>query len=104
MGPVMTIILDAATVPYTLLNGTGIHHHCFRIPVADLALPPGVISEVTARRLSPDRPVADLAATYFGRLAAEPSVFGAGAQAIGQPSIELVRALITTQLPDPQLA
>jgi AraC-like DNA-binding protein len=48
--------------------------------------------------------VADLAATYFGRLAADPRVFAAGAQAIGQPSIELVRALITTQLPDPQLA
>jgi AraC-like DNA-binding protein len=98
------LALYDSTVPYTLSNGTGIHQHCFRIPVADLALPPGVIGEVTALRLSPDRPVADLAATYFGRLAANPTVFGAGAQAIGQPSIELVRALITTQLRDPSLA
>jgi AraC-like DNA-binding protein len=98
------LALYDTTVPYTLFNGSGIHQHCFRIPVADLALPPGVIGEVTALRLSPDRPVADLAATYFGRLATNPTVFGAGAEAIGQPSIELVRALITTQLPDPSLA
>jgi len=98
------LALYDSTVPYTLSNGTGIHQHCFRIPVADLALPPGVIREVTALRLSPDRPVADLAATYFGRLAANPTVFGTGAEAIGQPSIELVRALITTQLRDPSLA
>jgi hypothetical protein len=76
---------------------------CFRIPVADLALPPSVISEVTARRLSPDRPVADLAATYFGRLADDPSV-GAGARAVGQPVLNWSAPLTTTQLPDPHLA
>ena len=99
------LALYDTTVPYTLLNGNGIHQHYFRIPVADLALPSSAISEVTAVRLSPDRPIADLAATYFGRLAANATVYGAaGAEAVGQPSIELVRALITTQLTDPSLA
>ncbi len=99
------LALYDTTAPYVLLNEHGIHQHFFRIPIADLALPPSAISEVTAVRLSPDRPVADLAATYFGRLAANPELHAtAGAEAIGQPSIELVRALITTQLSDPSLA
>jgi hypothetical protein len=37
------LALYDSTVPYTMFNGTGIHQHCFRIPVADLALPPSVI-------------------------------------------------------------
>lgn len=98
------LTLYDTTEPYTLLNGNGIHQHYFRIPVADLALPFSTIREVTAVRLSPDRPIADLAATYFGRLAANATVYGAaGYESVGQPSIELVRALITTQLTDPSL-
>jgi AraC-like DNA-binding protein len=99
------LALYDTTAPYTLLNDDGIHQHFFRIPIEDLALPATAISQVTALRLSPDRPVADLAATYFSRLAIDPHVYGmAGAESIGHPSIELVRALVTAQLSDPGLA
>lgn len=57
------------TMPYTLLNNAGITQHFFRIPRANLALPASVIGAVTAQRFSADNPVADLAATYFHRLA-----------------------------------
>jgi AraC-like DNA-binding protein len=99
------LALYDTTAPYTLLNDDGIHQHYFRIPIEALALPASAINQVTAVRLSPDRPVADLAATYFERLATNPTLLGLpAAEAVGHPSIELVRALITTQLADPRLA
>jgi AraC-like DNA-binding protein len=88
-----------STVPYTLLDGEGISQHFFRIPMASLALPYGAIRQLSAVTLSPGHPVADLAATYFRRLGARPDIFAQpGAAAVGRPSIELVRALITTHL------
>ncbi len=93
------------TMPYTLLNDDGIHQHYFRVPRGDLALPSQAISQVTALRLSPDDPVAELAATYFSRLASNQTALAVPrAEAVGQPSIELVRALIATHLADPRLA
>jgi AraC-like DNA-binding protein len=99
------LALYDTTMPYTLINDHGIHQHYFRIPRSDLALPSNAISQVTALRLTPDHPVADLAATYFGRLAAGQATSRVAAiDALGQPSIELVRALIAAQLSDPRLA
>jgi AraC-like DNA-binding protein len=49
--------------------------------------------------LSPGHPVSDLAAAYLERLAARPALFDApGADAVAQPSIELIRAVISTHL------
>ncbi|HEX4661219.1 MAG TPA: helix-turn-helix domain-containing protein [Streptosporangiaceae bacterium] len=88
-----------STAPYTLLDGEGISQHFFRIPMASLALPYGAIRQLSAVTLSPGHPVADLAATYFRRLGARPDIFAQpGAAAVVRPSIELVRALITTHL------
>ena len=95
----------ATTAPCTMSNHNDIRQHLFRIAVADLALPACAISAVTAIRLSPDRPVAGLAATYFGTLADNARALRAsGAEAIGQSGIELARALMTTQLSDPDTA
>lgn len=88
------------TRPYTLLDDDGIHQHLFRVPLAELALPATVVSRVTAMRLSTDSPVADVAAMYFQRLATRSAYGVREAEALGRPSIELLRALITTQLPD----
>lgn len=94
-----------STGPYSLLDPEGIRQHFFSIPVASLALPSGSISRLAAVTLSPGHPVADLAATYFGRIATRPDIFTQpGAEAVGQPSIELVRALITTHLDADALA
>jgi AraC-like DNA-binding protein len=88
-----------STTPYTLLDGEGIRQHFFSIPMAALALPYDAIRQLSAVTLSPGHPVADLAATYFRRLGARPDLFDQpGAAAVGRPSIELVRALITTHL------
>jgi AraC-like DNA-binding protein len=88
-----------STTPYSLLDGEGIRQHFFSIPMAALALPYDAIRQLAAVTLSPGHPVADLAATYFRRLGARPDIFTQpGAAAVGRPSIELVRALITTHL------
>jgi AraC-like DNA-binding protein len=93
------LALYDTTVPYTLLNEDGIHQHYFRIPRADIGLPMDVISRITAVRLDPRNPVADIAAGYFARLAVAGSPLdGAAGAALQQPSVELLRALITTQL------
>jgi AraC-like DNA-binding protein len=94
-----------STTPYTLLDSEGIRQHFFSIPMSALALPYDAIRQLAAVTLSPGHPVADLAATYFRRLGARPDIFTQpGAAAVGRPSIELVRALITTHLDVSDLA
>jgi len=93
------IAFSESTSPYTLLDSGGIRQHFFSIPTGSLALPHDMIRQLAAVTLSPGHPVADLAATYFGRIAARPDIFAQpGVDALGRPSIELVRALITTHL------
>ena len=88
-----------STGPYTLSDGEGIRQHFFSIPIAGLALPAGMVKQLSAVTLAPGHPVADLAASYFGRIAASPDIAAQpGAGAVGQPTIELVRALITTHM------
>jgi AraC-like DNA-binding protein len=94
-----------STAPYTLLDDDGIRQHFFSIPMASLALPYDAIRQLAAVTLSPGHPVADLAATYFRRLGSRPDIFTQpGVAAVGRPSIELVRALITTHLDASALA
>lgn len=93
------LVLYDSTEPYALADPDGIGQHFFRIPIDRLALPHNVVRQVCAVTLSPGHPVADLAAAYFRRLAARPDLFEQpAAEAVSQPSIELVRALITTHL------
>jgi len=71
----------------------------FRIPLDRLALPHDAIRRVSALTLGPGHPVTDVAATYFRRLASRPDLFAVpGAEALSEPSIELMRAVITTHL------
>ena len=93
------LAFSSSTTPYTLLDDGGIRQHFFSIPIAALGLPHDSVTRLSAVTLSPGHPVADLAAAYFGRIAARPDIFAQpGADAVGRPSIELVRALITTHL------
>jgi hypothetical protein len=82
-----------ATVPYTLVNGEGLHLSYFRVPLSELALPRAAISQVSALRLSPDRPLADLTSAYLRRLGGPEVRELAGAEALSQPSVGLIRAL-----------
>jgi AraC-like DNA-binding protein len=93
------LVIYDSTAPYTLVDSGGIRQHFFRVPIEALGLPHDVIRQVCAVTLSPGHPVADLAATYLHRLASRPDIFTQpGAEAVSHPSVELVRALITTHL------
>jgi AraC-like DNA-binding protein len=70
-----------------------------------LALPADVIRRVCAVSLSPGHPITDLTATYFHRLALRPGAFDRpGGDLVSQPSIELLRAVITTHLDAAELS
>lgn len=93
------LVVYDSTAPYTLADDDGIAQHFFRVPISRLALPHDVIRAVSATVLSPGHPVTDLAASYLHRLASHPATFDApGADVVATPSIELVRAVISTHL------
>jgi AraC-like DNA-binding protein len=93
------LALWETTAPYTLFDPEGIRQQFFRLPIDRLALPHDLITQLCAVTLSPKHPVADVAATYFQRLAQRlDDLDRSDADAISAPSIELVRALITTHL------
>jgi AraC-like DNA-binding protein len=94
------LVIYDSTRPYVLTFPDGIRQHFFRIPLDRLALPHDAIRRVSALTLSPGHPVTDVAATYFRRLASRPDLFTVpgGAEALSAPSIELMRAVITTHL------
>ncbi|GGT23959.1 helix-turn-helix domain-containing protein [Streptomyces chromofuscus] len=85
--------------PYTLHFGRALDHHFLRIPRAVLALPDRALRDIAAIPLGSDNPVARLAFRYFAELAvSEDTRGGVYAEAIVQPSIELLRAAVTSQL------
>jgi AraC-like DNA-binding protein len=93
------LVIYDSTTPWVISDVDGIRQHKFRIPLDRLALPADVIRRVCAVSLSPGHPITDLAATYFHRLALRPGVFDRpGGDLVSQPSIELLRAVITTHL------
>jgi AraC-like DNA-binding protein len=93
------LILFTTTAPFTVVDAGGIRQYLIRLPIDRLGLPEDLLRQVSAVRLSPGHPVADLAAAYFQRMASRPDLFQhPGAVAVSQPSIDLIRALITTHL------
>src|SRR4029077_11139875 len=92
------LVIFDSTRPSVLTFRDGIRG-VFRIPLDRLALPHDAIRRVLALTLSPGHPVTDVAATYFRRLASRPDLFAVpGAEALSEPSIELMRAVIATHL------
>lgn len=93
------LVVYESKAPWVISDGDGIRQHKFRIPLDRLALPPDAIRQICAVNLAPGHPIADLAGAYFRRLAARPGMFDRpGGAVVSQPSIELLRALITTHL------
>ncbi|MFD6331010.1 helix-turn-helix domain-containing protein [Streptomyces niveus] len=84
--------------PYTLLYDEGVDHRFIRFPRAALALPDRLLRDMTAVALGPGNPVASLAFTYFSQLAVTDELHRGGhADAVVEPSVELLRAALTTQ-------
>jgi AraC-like DNA-binding protein len=99
------LVVYDSTIPFVFSGGDGIRQHRFRIPLDALALPAGVIRQALGVALSPGHPIADLAATYLQRLASRTDLSdGAGADAVSQPAVELIRAVITTHVDAAELA
>jgi AraC-like DNA-binding protein len=99
------LVVYDSTIPYVLCDSHGVRQHKFRIPLDALALPAEVIRQVLAVALSPGHPIADLAATYLQRLASRTDLSeDPGADAVSQPTVELIRAVITTHVDAVELA
>jgi AraC-like DNA-binding protein len=93
------LVIYDSTAPYTLLNDAGMTGEFFRIPHSALAMPHDLIRKACAVSLSPGHPLTSLTNDYLRRLAADSEVLTTpGADLIGHPSIELVRAVIATHL------
>ncbi|MEV6245673.1 helix-turn-helix domain-containing protein [Streptomyces sp. NPDC051742] len=87
-----------STAPYTLLFDEGVDHHFLRFPRAALALPERLLRDVSAVPLGADDPVARLAFTYFAHLAGSDALHqGAQADAVVEPSVELLRAVLASR-------
>lgn len=87
-----------STAPYTLLFDEGVDHHFLRFPRAALALPDRLLRDTGAVTLGSDNPIARLAFTYFSQLAVSDDIHqGVHADAVVEPSIELLRAVLTSQ-------
>ncbi|MEE1735339.1 helix-turn-helix domain-containing protein [Streptomyces sp. BE147] len=98
-------VLYETSRPYTLAFDTGVDHHFLRFPRAALELPERSLREMTAVTFAPDNPVAALAFAYFSRLAVTDGLHHERhAQAVREPSIELLRAAVVSQLGESPLA
>ncbi|GHB25777.1 MULTISPECIES: helix-turn-helix domain-containing protein [Streptomyces] len=84
--------------PYTLLFDEGVDHHFLRFPRAALALPDRLLRDTATVTLGSDNPVARLAFTYFSQLAVSDDLHqDVHADAVVEPSVELLRAVLTSQ-------
>ncbi|MEV3931797.1 helix-turn-helix domain-containing protein [Streptomyces sp. NPDC049944] len=100
VGPGSLVIFES-TAPYTLHFGKGVDYLSLRIPREALAMPERVLRDASATTLGPGNPTARLAFRYFTRLAASEELRdGTYAEAIMEPSVELLRAVVTSQLGD----
>ncbi|MEV6782364.1 helix-turn-helix domain-containing protein [Streptomyces sp. NPDC051098] len=91
--------------PYTLLFDEGVDHRFIRFPRAALALPDRLLRDITAVPLGSDNAVARLAFTYFSQLAVSDELHqGVHADAVVAPSVELLRAALTSQHGNSSLA
>ncbi|MFF4114435.1 helix-turn-helix domain-containing protein [Streptomyces sp. NPDC001714] len=98
------VLVDSAR-PFTAVNASGTHHHYFCLPRAGLALPDRLLGRITATRLGPANPVAALAAAHLSRLADSCALpESPAAPQLDRSTVELVRAVIATQLGAADLA
>ncbi|MBT3149346.1 helix-turn-helix domain-containing protein [Streptomyces sp. CHD11] len=87
-----------STAPYTLLFDEGVDHHFLRFPRSVLALPDRLLRDTGSVTLGPDNPIARVAFTYFSELAVNEEVHrSVRADAVVEPSVELLRAVLTYQ-------
>jgi AraC-like DNA-binding protein len=98
LSPGDLVLLDARR-PYLSTSLDGNHQHSVRVPRADLALTDHALARVAGLRLGPRNPVANLAAAYLTRLVGDHRLAAeADLDVFEAPTIELIRAVVATQL------
>lgn len=98
------VILENAK-PYTVSFRSPVNTVSVCVPTKVLGLPSSLLDQITAVRLGPERPAADVAAAFFSRLVRNQTALGeTDASLFAQPCIELIRALVTTGLGREDLA
>jgi len=91
--------------PYDIAFNGPIKTVSVRVPTRVLGLPSGLLGQLTAVRLGPDRPVTSAAAVFFSHLARRPTAVGeTEASLLAQPGIDLIRAMVATGLGHDDLA
>ncbi|MER7779991.1 helix-turn-helix domain-containing protein [Streptomyces sp. NPDC096191] len=98
VGPGSLVVFES-TAPYTLRFDQSFGYLSLRIPREALALPQRMLRKATAVTLGPGNPTARLAFTYFSQLAnSEELRAGTYAESVIVPSVELLRAVVASQL------
>jgi AraC-like DNA-binding protein len=98
------LVLHDSTVPFAGSYPQGCGDLAI-IPLLDLGLPHDVVREVCAVRLCPGHPLAALVYDYLYRVATDSALLASpDVDFVAAPSVELLRALITTHLRSEGLA
>jgi AraC-like DNA-binding protein len=93
------LVLYDSTVPYAGIYPSGINGKFGRVPLSDLGIPHDLVREVCAVRLCPGHPLAALVYDHLYRVATDSALLGSpDVDLVAGPSVELLRALITTHV------
>lgn len=86
----------ATTTPYTLVFGSGVRAHFFRIPLRELALPDATVRQVSARAFGgAGDQLATLTSSYLVRVATTPELLRRPtSEGLATPTVELVRTAL----------
>ncbi|MGW3241690.1 helix-turn-helix domain-containing protein [Streptomyces sp. NPDC001070] len=91
--------------PYEVFFHGTMHSVLVRVPTHVLGLRPSLLDQVTAVRLSSERPVVGATAAFFARLARNQAAVGdAGTALFAEPSVDLIRAVVAVVLGRDDLA
>jgi AraC-like DNA-binding protein len=94
------IVMYSSTMPYKA-TFNGVAKHSFMLDYGDIGLPQSVMHAQLATRISPDHPLAPAVVSYLTQLAQTADQMSpAHLAAVERPTIDLLRALLTTSAGD----
>ena len=96
------MVVYDSTKPYSIVNVDRTELHYFQIPRSTFAVPDRILDQVLGVRFGPDNySLAGLVAPYFASLGSGDVLDQPGAaELVAEPSIQLLRALVTHQVAD----
>ena len=95
------MVTYTSTAPFRIAFDPGNTRHSFLIPADALRLPARLLQEVAARPVGPGHPLAPVVSSYLLRMAASaPTMSRFERDAVEEPTIALVRALLAVSAGD----